>query len=59
MALACLMTGPAWSQSKGLAVFSQAGVENDWRDMKTKHMEKEAGYDIVWTNAVSDPDKQG
>src|SRR5690606_19714674 len=52
---------PVFSQSKGLVVFSQAGMENEWRVMNTKNMEKtfkDAGYDFVWTNADSDPAKQ-
>lgn len=52
---------PAWAESKGLVVFSQAGMENEWRVLNTKNMEKaftDAGYDFVWTNANSDPAKQ-
>jgi len=52
---------PVFSQSKGLVVFSQAGMENEWRVMNTKEMEKtfkDAGYDFVWTNADADPAKQ-
>lgn len=46
---------------KGLVVFSQAGMENEWRVMNTQEMERaftEAGYEFVWTNANSDPAKQ-
>lgn len=52
---------PALAQSKGLVVYSQAGMENEWRVMNTQEMEKafkDAGYDFVWTNANSDPAKQ-
>lgn len=52
---------PAFAESKGLVVFSQAGMENEWRVLNTKNMEKafkDAGYDFVWTNANSDPAKQ-
>ncbi|NTJ11601.1 ABC transporter substrate-binding protein [Rhizobium lusitanum] len=52
---------PVFAQDKGLVVFSQAGMENEWRVMDTKDMEKafkDAGYDFVWTNANSDPAKQ-
>lgn len=48
-------------QGKGLIAYSQAGMENEWRAMNTKEMEKaarQAGYDFVWTNANSDPAKQ-
>lgn len=54
-------SAPAWAESKGLVVFSQAGMENEWRVMNTKNMEKafkDAGYDFVWTNANADPAKQ-
>jgi ABC-type sugar transport system substrate-binding protein len=54
-------TSTAFAQEKGLVVFSQAGMENEWRVMNTKDMEatfKAAGYDFVWTNADSDPAKQ-
>lgn len=49
------------SAGKGLIAYSQAGMENEWRAMNTKEMEKAAkaaGYDFVWTNANSDPAKQ-
>jgi ribose transport system substrate-binding protein len=52
---------PVLAQSKGLVVYSQAGMENEWRVMNTQEMEKafkDAGYDFVWTNANSDPAKQ-
>lgn len=52
---------PILAADKGLVVFSQAGMENEWRVMDTKDMEKsfkDAGYDFVWTNANSDPAKQ-
>lgn len=58
-ALSCAF--PAMAQDKGLVVYSQAGMENEWRVMNTQEMErafKEAGYDFVWTNADSDPAKQ-
>src|SRR5271166_150804 len=51
----------ALAASKGLVAFSQAGMENEWRVMDTREMEKafkDAGYDFVWTNANSDPAKQ-
>ena len=51
----------AFAESKGLVAFSQAGMENEWRVMDTKNMEKtfkDAGYDFVWTNANADPAKQ-
>ena len=51
----------AMAADKGLVVFSQAGMENEWRAMNTKEMEKafkDAGYEFVWTNANSDPAKQ-
>jgi ribose transport system substrate-binding protein len=51
----------AQDQGKGLIVYAQAGMENEWRAMNTKEMEeaaKAAGYDFVWTNANSDPAKQ-
>lgn len=54
-------TSLAAAQEKGLVAFSQAGMENEWRVMNTKEMEKafkDAGYDFVWTNANSDPAKQ-
>lgn len=60
-AAALAFSSPAWAQSKGLVVFSQAGMENEWRVMNTKNMEKafkDAGYDFVWTNANADPAKQ-
>ena len=53
--------GLALADSKGLVAYSQAGMENEWRVMNTKEMEKafkDAGYDFVWTNANSDPAKQ-
>lgn len=53
-------TAPA-TKSKGLVAYAQAGMENEWRAMNTKEMEKAvkaAGYDFVWTNANSDPAKQ-
>lgn len=56
-----LAASTAWAESKGLVVYSQAGMENEWRVMNTKEMEKaftEAGYDFVWTDAHSDPAKQ-
>ena len=54
-------TSLAAAQDKGLVAYSQAGMENEWRVMNTKEMEKafkDAGYDFVWTNADSDPAKQ-
>lgn len=51
----------AFAASKGLVAFSQAGMENEWRVMDTREMEKtfkDAGYDFVWTNANADPAKQ-
>lgn len=54
-------TSLAHAQDKGLVAFSQAGMENEWRVMNTKEMEKafkDAGYEFVWTNANSDPAKQ-
>jgi len=54
-------SSPVFAQSKGLVTYSQAGMENEWRVMNTKDMEKtfkNAGYDFVWTNANSDPAKQ-
>ena len=53
--------GSSFAASKGLVVFSQAEMTNEWRVMDTKEMEKawtNAGYDFVWTNASSDPSKQ-
>ena len=47
--------------SKGLVAMSQSGMENEWRVVNTKDMEKswkDAGYDFVWTNANADPAKQ-
>jgi ABC-type sugar transport system substrate-binding protein len=47
--------------TKGLAAFSQSGMENEWRVVNTKEMERAwraAGYDFVWTNANQDPAKQ-
>lgn len=47
--------------SKGLVAMSQSGMENEWRVVNTKEMEKAwlaAGYDFVWTNANWDPAKQ-
>ncbi len=62
LALATLaFAEPALAESKGLVVFSQAGMENEWRVLNTKNMEKafkDAGYEFVWTNANSDPAKQ-
>ena len=40
--------GLALADSKGLVAYSQAGMENEWRVMNTKEMEKafkDAGYD--------------
>ena len=57
MALA-LLSASAASWAKELVAFSQAGMENEWRVMDTKDMEKtfkDAGYDFVWTNANSYP----
>ncbi|MDR3495014.1 MAG: substrate-binding domain-containing protein [Ancalomicrobiaceae bacterium] len=54
-------TLPALAESKGLVAFSQAEMNNEWRVMDTKEMEKawrDAGYDFAWTNANSDPAKQ-
>ncbi|ERK16271.1 ABC sugar transporter, periplasmic ligand binding protein [Pantoea sp. AS-PWVM4] len=56
-----LLSASAASWAKELVAFSQAGMENEWRVMDTKDMEKtfkDAGYDFVWTNANSDPAKQ-
>jgi ribose transport system substrate-binding protein len=53
-------TAPAAS-GKGLIAYSQSGMENEWRAMNTKEMEKaarDAGYDFVWTNANGDAAKQ-
>ncbi|MDR5734004.1 substrate-binding domain-containing protein [Caballeronia sp. LZ025] len=47
--------------SKGLVAMSQSGMENEWRVVNTKDMEKswkDTGYDFVWTNANWDPAKQ-
>jgi ribose transport system substrate-binding protein len=52
---------PTLAASKGLVAFSQAEMNNEWRVMDTKEMEKawkDAGYDFVWTDAKSDPSKQ-
>jgi ABC-type sugar transport system substrate-binding protein len=61
VAAALFSATSAWAASKGLVAFSQAGMENEWRVMDTREMEKafkDAGYDFVWTNANSDPAKQ-
>jgi ribose transport system substrate-binding protein len=62
LAAACAaFASPSFAGDKGLVAFSQAGMENEWRVMDTKNMEKtfkDAGYDFVWTNANSDPAKQ-
>lgn len=56
-----MLTASSVAGAKDLVAFSQAGMENEWRVMDTKDMEKtfkDAGYDFVWTNANSDPAKQ-
>lgn len=61
IAAALFSASGVMAQDKGLVVFSQAGMENEWRVMNTKEMEKsftDAGYEFVWTNANSDPAKQ-
>jgi ribose transport system substrate-binding protein len=60
-ALLAASSGGAMAASKGLVAFSQEGMENEWRVMDTREMEKafkDAGYDFVWTNANGDPAKQ-
>lgn len=52
---------PTPGVEKGLIAFSQSGMENEWRAMDTKEMEKsvkDAGYSFVWTNANGDAAKQ-
>jgi ribose transport system substrate-binding protein len=54
-------TAPAQPAGKGLIAYSQSGMENEWRAMNTKEMEKaakDAGYTFVWTNANGDAAKQ-
>jgi ABC-type sugar transport system substrate-binding protein len=49
------------ASGKGVIAYSQSGMENEWRAMNTKEMEKAvkaAGYDFVWTNANGDAAKQ-
>ena len=52
---------PAATAGKGIIAYSQSGMENEWRAMNTKEMEKaakDAGYTFVWTNANGDAAKQ-
>ena len=61
VALCVAACAPEKQNTKGLVVYSQAGMENEWRVMNTKEMEKtftDAGYEFIWTNAKSDPAKQ-
>jgi len=64
IAFACSIlasASPISAQDKGLVAYSQAGMENEWRVLNTKNMEKafkDAGYQFVWTNANANPAKQ-
>lgn len=54
-------TSPPAAPTKGLVAFSQGTLENEWRVLNTKDMEKafrDAGYDFTWTDAKADPAKQ-